>query len=547
VSGATTGELEIERAPLPDAPVDTTAAGERPTVLLVDDNADIRDYVARLLAQHYDVRTACDGRAALAAMRQDRPDLLLSDVMMPWLDGFGLVREVRADPKLADVPVVLLSARAGEDAGIEGLQAGADDYLVKPFGARELLARVGSNLRMAQLRRGYEQRLASDLRAMTLLRDVGSECARENADTDWCLHRLVDTAIAISGAEKGNLRVFNTEAGALTIAAQRGFEAPFLEFFRYVADEGSACGAAMAGGRRVIVEDVLASPMFRGQPSRDVLIDAGVGAVISVPLTSSRGDVLGMISTHFARPHRPGERELHFLDLLARQAADYLERKQSEQLAQVLFRELQHRSNNLLAVVQAIAHNSLSGDRSLKEATAAFTARLQALARANRELTKSNWTGVSLSEIVRWELEPFAEQTVVQGGRVVLAPQFAQNFSLALHELATNAAKYGAFSARTGKVGVCWSVTNDAGNSTLRFMWQESGGPPVIEPTRRGFGTSLLRAVCADIRFDYAAGGLSCEIEVPLGAIMPDPIMPDPAAALAARNPIVVNPTNPPQ
>jgi PAS domain S-box-containing protein len=123
-------------------------------VLLADDNADLRDYVGRLLQKRgYTVDSVANGRAALAAVRANRPDLLLTDVMMPELDGFGLLAAIRADPLLADIPVIMLSARAGEEAQVEGLQAGADDYLAKPFSARELLARVGANLDVARLRR----------------------------------------------------------------------------------------------------------------------------------------------------------------------------------------------------------------------------------------------------------------------------------------------------------------------------------------------------------------------------------------------------------
>jgi DNA-binding response OmpR family regulator len=122
-------------------------------VLLADDNADMRDYVRRLLSARYEVEVVADGQAALAAARARRPDLVLSDVMMPRLDGFGLLQALRDDPGLREVPIVLLSARAGEEAQVEGLEAGADDYLVKPFSARELVARVQINLDMAKLRR----------------------------------------------------------------------------------------------------------------------------------------------------------------------------------------------------------------------------------------------------------------------------------------------------------------------------------------------------------------------------------------------------------
>ncbi len=127
--------------------------GRRPLVLVADDNADMREYVTQLLATRYDIVTAADGMEALDAVRTHRPDLVLSDVMMPRMDGFELVRALRADPDTASVPVVLLSARAGEESTVEGLDAGADDYLVKPFAARELLARVRANLELDRVRR----------------------------------------------------------------------------------------------------------------------------------------------------------------------------------------------------------------------------------------------------------------------------------------------------------------------------------------------------------------------------------------------------------
>ncbi|RAV10049.1 histidine kinase [Mycolicibacterium sp. GF69] len=133
------------------APVLDTAAV--PRVLIADDNADMRDYLARMLRNHgYLVDVVGDGQEALDAVRADLPDMVISDVMMPRLDGLQLVTALRSDPRTAAVPVLMLSARAGQEAAIEGLQAGADDYLVKPFAAAELLARVRANVKLARLR-----------------------------------------------------------------------------------------------------------------------------------------------------------------------------------------------------------------------------------------------------------------------------------------------------------------------------------------------------------------------------------------------------------
>ena len=145
----------------PTAADEPTTAGDRATVLVADDNADMRDYIVGMLRGSYDVLAAADGQEALELARLRAPDLVLSDVMMPRLDGFGLLRALRDDPLTARTPIVLLSARAGEEATVEGLEAGADDYLVKPFSGRELLARVKANLELERVRRSRHDLEAS--------------------------------------------------------------------------------------------------------------------------------------------------------------------------------------------------------------------------------------------------------------------------------------------------------------------------------------------------------------------------------------------------
>ena len=131
--------------------------GERPRILVVDDNADMRDYLRRLLGARHRVEAVGDGEAALAAINTRVPDLVLTDIMMPRLDGMGLLARLRADPRTKTLPVIFLSARAGEESRIEGLHAGADDYLIKPFSARELVARIKSAIQLAQVRQQAEE------------------------------------------------------------------------------------------------------------------------------------------------------------------------------------------------------------------------------------------------------------------------------------------------------------------------------------------------------------------------------------------------------
>jgi PAS domain S-box-containing protein len=140
-----------------DAPAAEVNRSER--ILLADDNPDMREYIERLLKDHYQVVAVANGRDALQAALSNPPDLILSDVMMPGIDGFGLLQELRKHAETKTIPVVLVSARAGEESRVEGLGAGADDYLIKPFTARELLARVGAHLSMNRRRKEAEQAL----------------------------------------------------------------------------------------------------------------------------------------------------------------------------------------------------------------------------------------------------------------------------------------------------------------------------------------------------------------------------------------------------
>jgi PAS domain S-box-containing protein len=141
--------LPDRSGPRPETP---RPESSRRSVLIADDNADMRRYLERLLAGHFDVESVTNGALALDAIRRRRPDLVLTDVMMPEVDGFALLERIREDPRLRDVPVVILSARAGEEARIEGAHAGADDYIVKPFAARELVARVSAQIEIARAR-----------------------------------------------------------------------------------------------------------------------------------------------------------------------------------------------------------------------------------------------------------------------------------------------------------------------------------------------------------------------------------------------------------
>jgi PAS domain S-box-containing protein len=201
----------------------------------------------------------------------------------------------------------------------------------RQYEVRQLLV---ERQRSEEALRESERRMAEDLAGITVLHQLASRfVAKGNVNIHPVFNDVVDTAISLTHADKGTLQLYNPQTGILELAAHRGFPSEWVEHFKAVNSTGSAdaaCGMAMNTGRRIVVEDVNTSPIFVGKPSLAFQQKAGVRAVQSTPLFSRSGELLGMLSTHFGVPHRPSERELERLDLLARQAADLLERAESE-------------------------------------------------------------------------------------------------------------------------------------------------------------------------------------------------------------------------
>ena len=486
---------------LPDADAQPREADEaiapiggRPRVVLADDNADMRGYVKRLLEDGgYQVEAVTNGQAVLAALRHGPPpDLVLSDVMMPELDGFGLLAALRADPALEGLLVILLSARAGEEARVEGLAAGADDYLVKPFSARELRARVDGAVKLAWQRREAARR-EQDLGARLALEQGKAALRQTQEQLEFALDagRLGSWELDIASG------LFSSSAHARTIFGL-GPEDPFER-----------------------LEDVVARVHPDDRERRQAAIDRTIstGEDLEVEYRTLRSD--GQIAWILARGRAAFEdgRAVR----LAGVSLDITARKTAEQRQQLLLDEVDHRAKNTLASVQSIALQTLRHAEHPAAFSATFIERIHALGRAHELLTEASWQGAALADVVDRTLKVYAPnergaRVALSGPAVRLGPNAAVTLNMAFHELATNAVKYGALSTPDGRVDVDWTVDADAG--TVIIDWRESGGPEVAIPSRRGFGSRLIEQALAremggEARLSFQPEGLWCRFRLP--------------------------------
>ena len=239
--------LETSAASAPPAPEDDAPDRcARPRIVLADDNRDMREYLHRLLAREFTVIGASDGQEALEAVLANPPDLVLTDVMMPRMDGFGLIRALRANSATASIPIVMLSARVGEEAEVEGLEAGADDYLIKPFSALELLARVNAHVKMHRLRQEMSKK-EQELRRTAEAAEQQSRSILESISEAFL---FVDREWRIRYANSQAATVFSKDLGA--VLGRDLWEAfPDLASSRL----GDALCQAMDGNETVRVED----------------------------------------------------------------------------------------------------------------------------------------------------------------------------------------------------------------------------------------------------------------------------------------------------
>jgi two-component sensor histidine kinase/CheY-like chemotaxis protein len=368
-----------------------------------------------------------------------------------------------------------------------------------------------------------QSELESELRDSELLRQISLELLDEDHE-DALYDKLVEAAATIMRSEVCTVQILHPERGAageLRLLASRGLPPEGVKFWEWVrADSGCTCGEVLRTGKRAIAEDVANCAFMAGKPDRDVLLAAGIQAGQSTPLVARGGKLVGMISTHWMMPHRPSERDLRMLDILARPTADLIERKRAGETQRLLLNELNHRVKNTLAVVQAMAQRTLTRHRDPKEFARTFGGRVQALARVHTLLSATSWQRAELCELIGDQVllgRMDDTRLTADGPRVELDSQLALHMALILHELGTNSTKYGALSVPTGHVLVTW-VADDA----LRISWTERGGPRVTPSATEGFGTKLIaqsvKGQGGEAHITWEPEGISWNIVLPLAA-----------------------------
>jgi two-component sensor histidine kinase/CheY-like chemotaxis protein len=485
---------------------------EKVNILLVDDQpAKLLAYEVILKELGENLVSAASGREALEFLLKNEVAIILVDVCMPELDGFELAAMIREHPRFQKTAMIFISAIQVSDIDrLRGYEMGAVDYVPVPVVPEVLRAKIKVFAELYRKTRQLERlngELEDRVRARTAELEeshaklLESEQRRSLAiaagkmgswDWDW-----------VSGDwmwDEGQYQILGVDPGKfeLTPANILALSHPDDVHKLHQAWSGFAKGAKSHEAEFRII-----------RPDGEVRWCAGTAAAS----TDKNGRVIRVSGV----------------------TVDITERKQAEERQNLLAREVDHRAKNALALAQSIVR--LTRGENVQTYIRSVEGRINALARVHTVLSLSSWQGAELGKLVDEELAPYStgDQIALRGSELQLQPATAQTIALALHELVTNSAKYGALSTLSGRLSVGWE--NQDG--LLTIVWAETGGPPVEKPVSRGFGT---RSVIASIEsqlggqaeFDWRPEGLVCRLTVPSSSrhlIAADPV-PHRAAAV---------------
>jgi PAS domain S-box-containing protein len=473
---------------------------EKVNILLVDDQpAKLLTYRTILESVGEHLLSANNATEALELLLKHEVAVVLIDVYMPDIDGFQLATMIRNHPRFEKTALIFISAILLTDVDrLRGYEMGAVDYVPVPVIPEVLRAKVKVFVELFRKKRQLEQ-LNRELEARVAERtaELGSSTLQLRQS-----ERLRSLALAVG------------QMGSWEWSATRGST---------IWDQGQ-CKIFGVDPSTFVPTLESVQPLINPEDF-ELLVRAFREATKEVNTLQTEfrvlrpnGEVRWCTGTAAASFDERGR-----LIWLSGVTADITDRKRAEERQILLAEEVDHRARNVVAVVQSIMR--LTRADTIEDYIAALDGRIGALSNAHRLLAGSRWEGADLNRLVEEEFAPYRaagnERVSAQGPVVLLPPATAQTIALALHELATNAAKYGALSAATGRIELTWLTEP----GKLELVWAESGGPEITSPNRRGYGSRAIvagieRQLGGFVNFDWQATGLRCTLRVPHGSSM---------------------------
>jgi PAS domain S-box-containing protein len=450
-------------------------------ILIVDDQpGKVLTYEATLKDLGENLITANSAAQAFDQLLRNDVAVVLVDVCMPELDGYQLATMIRNHPRFEKIPIIFISAiYLSELDHLRGYKSGAVDYVPVPVVPEILRAKVRvfaelhrKTRELARLNEELERRVAERTAQLLLSNDM-LRASEERL-------RMASEAAGF-GTYEVNL---HTQRVHCSTEMQRllGYEAEGdLDLERFLDLIDSEDRPAL---RRCLLALRRDSEGRHRSEFRVILPDGSARWLLDrgrVFFDENKAQATRVIGT----------------------VLDITERKQAEERQSILMAELDHRVKNILANVSAIAKLSSKRTASVEAFVKALDARIQAVARAHSLLRRDSWTGINIEGYIREILAPFigarSSSFILEGEPLFLLPRAAQSLALVLHELATNAAKYGSLSEPDGSVRITWSRIREAGPGMVRLTWQEAGGPKIENPSGQGFGSTVIRAAAGEL------------------------------------------------
>lgn len=464
-------------------------------ILLVDDQASkLISHTAILNALGENILTATSARQAFEILLKNEIAVILVDVCMPETDGFELAAMIQGHPRFERTAVIFISAVLFDEVDrLRGYEMGAVDYVTVPIIPEVLRAKVKVFVELYRKTKQLEQ-LNRNLEAR-----VAERTAELAASTAQLRQAEQLRSLALAAGQMGSWE-WNITSGEVN------WDQGQHEIFGV--DPGTFAPTARAV-RRLIHPDDLPRLL---DTLRGITVDSKTFQT-EFRVRQSNGDVrscIGVVAASFDKKQR--------MIRLSGVTVDITDRKRAEEHRMLLAEEVDHRARNVVAVIQAIMR--LTHSDSIDNYIATIDGRIRALSTAHKLLATSRWEGADLRRLVDEELAPYrerdGERVEVTGPAVLLPPALAQTIALALHELTTNAAKYGALSVDTGRIKISWETEP----RQLTLSWVESSGPPVNHPSRGGYGTRVIKGgiegqLGGQTNFEWLREGLRCTLVVP--------------------------------